>query len=79
MSMGSQREYAHFNVLHFDFPLNDSLTKVFAADTTPIRIEVTSYLQTGDNILDAPVTTLVSTDVAQFNLKRVHTSMDVAN
>jgi hypothetical protein len=79
MSMGSQREYAHFKVLHFDFPLNDSLTKIFGADTTPIRIEVTSYVQSGENILNAPVSTYVSTDVVQFNLKRVHTSLDVAN
>jgi hypothetical protein len=77
--MGSQREYAYFKIQHFDFPLNDSLTKVFAADYIPIRIRVATYLSTEDNLLIDSTEQIISTDLVLFNLKRMHTSIDIAN
>lgn len=34
------REYGSFRILHFDFPLNDSLVKTFGANYIPLRIVV---------------------------------------
>jgi hypothetical protein len=37
------REYGYFQLAHFDFPLNDSLTKVFGSDYIKVNFRVECY------------------------------------
>lgn len=78
------REYGYFKISHFDFPLNDSLTKIFGDDFIVINLTVEGHIS--DPILDPDEpfpspgtyeTVVFSRDIV-IPVRRTHTINDVA-
>ena len=78
------REYGYFKITHFDFPLNDSLTRIFEDDFITINLSVEGHisdpvLQPGETFPEPGTYQVVvfSRDII-IPVRRTHTINDIA-
>ena len=75
------REYGYFQLSHFDFPLNDSLTKTFGADYIDVGFRATCYFGRSEQDVTNPnswFSTQYDTIFA-IPVRRVHSIGDIAD
>ena len=75
------REYGYFQLSHFDFPLNDSLTKTFGGDYIEVGFRATCFFGRSMEDLEKPA----SWSSTQYDtiflipVRRVHSIADIAD
>ena len=76
------REYGYFKITHFDFPLNDSLTRIFGSDFITLNFSVEGHisdpvLSPGEDFPEDYRIVVFSRDIV-IPVRRTHTINDIA-